>query len=197
LRKAAARNSSYRDKPRISNDEITDLCYNISVITSAGANGMRAAILVLLLCPVCFCQESRKLSDSFADAALNALRAIETFIYTSYDNAPGKVVTLQKGKMDKAESAAMTPAEMSVNEALKRILKERMDNNARRETLTAQKEQQIGNRKEGDPPPTPVYEEPEFVSMEKKEEACFTAFERNLKAQNPAVPAQCNSLAAK
>jgi len=158
---------------------------------------MRAAILVLLLCPVCFCQESQRLSDTFADAALNALRVIETFIYTSYDNAPGKVQTLEKGKMDKAASAAMTPAEIAVNEALKQILKERMDNNARRETLTARKEQQIANRKEGDPPPTPVYEEPEFVAMDKKEEACFSAFERNLKAQNPAVPTQCNSLAGK
>jgi hypothetical protein len=158
---------------------------------------MRAAILVLLLCPVCFCQDSRKLSDEFVIAGLNALQGIESFIYTSYDNAPGKVVTLQKGKMDKAESAAMTPAEMAVNEALKRILKERMDNNAIREMLTAQKEQQIANRKEGDPPPRPVYEEPEFISMAKKEEACFTAFEKNLRAQSPAVPPACNSLAGK
>jgi hypothetical protein len=158
---------------------------------------MRAVILVLLLCPVCFCQDNRKLSDDFVIAALSALQGIESFIYHSYDDAPGKVVTLQKGKMDKVEGAAMTPAEMAVNEALKRVLNARMENNARREALTAQKEQQIANRKEGDPPPAPVYDEPEFVSMQKKEQACFTAFERNLRAQNPAVPTQCNSLAGK
>jgi hypothetical protein len=158
---------------------------------------MKAAILALLLCPVSFGQDNRKLTDDFVIAALSALQSIESFIYHSYDDAPGKVVTLEKGKMDKTESAAMTPAEMAVNEALKRILNARMENNGRREKLTAEKEQQIANRKEGDPPPAPVYEEPEFVSMQRKEQACFTAFERNLRAENPAVPTQCNSLSGK
>jgi hypothetical protein len=158
---------------------------------------MRAAILMLLCCSACFCQESRRLSDDFTEAALNELRVIQSFIYTSYDSAPGKVQKLEKDKMDKAESAAMTPAEMAVNEALKRILNARMENNVRREKLTAEKEQQIANRKPGDPLPSPVYEEPEFLAMDKKEEACFTAFEQNLRRQSPVVPAQCNSLAGK
>ena len=158
---------------------------------------MRAAILILLCCAACFGQESHRLSDDFADAALNALRVIQSFIYTSYDSAPGKVQKLEKDKMDKVESTAMTPAEMAVNEALKRILNAKMENNARREKMTAEKEQQIANRKPGDPPPTPVYDEPEFAAMDKKEEACFTALEQNLRRQSPVVPAQCNSLAGK
>jgi hypothetical protein len=170
---------------------------DIGVTKSAGANGMRAAILILLCCSVCFGQESRRLSDDFTEAALNELRVIQSFIYTSYDSAPGKVQKLEKEKMDKTEAAAMTPAEMAVIDALKRILNARMENNARREKLTAEKEPQIANRKPGDPLPTPVYEEPEFAAMDKKEEACFTAFERNLRAQNPAVPGQCNSLSGK
>jgi hypothetical protein len=163
----------------------------------AGARGMKVVVLVLLLCSTCFCQDNPELGDSFARAAIVALDGIKSFIYPPNSNAPAKVLASMKDKMDKANGEAMTAAEMKVSDGLKKLLQSKMDNNSRREMLTAQKEAQISKRKKNGPPPIPVYEEPEYISMDKKEEACFTAFEANLMDRRASVPTECDSLSAK
>lgn len=138
------------------------------------------------------------LSDSYAKAALLALKKIEVDV-SSPDVIDGQVTGNGEtvDAINSADVEGTTPAEQSVTTALNNIYGQKLANNARRAMKEAEYEtaehiaddnfrHAFANEK--------MEKDPDIIKISARESECFNSMDAMLRARSSAVPKACDSI---